>query len=351
MDSDITKANRSMHLNLALDVLYGCKWSCGGCHVNTTGQNGLIAGDDTKILKLTDDFVVNNFQPSILIVGPTDIFTAKNTLDVMQTETFATLVKPFLRIGFNTTFLEIDDKVIDAINAVCGDKEVEFKIVVEAKQFTSDKYLNIVKDNMISARSKIKCANFVIHPQFNLFDYRTTRLDTVLQNYEGLNQRSYDFFGQGIDYVLSFSRSDTLDRDNKLSMLKWIQDMFNEHVYVDNAQTIHFDAGNVTDFQEHIYTYRNGNFYYAPKVYDEYVCFDDEMKIPTVDWSAEEFTKFDRQILLDQYQNINNKECATCPYAPMCVNRGILFFMDYMGTTECIMPKHAFDVINKSIPV
>ena len=344
------KRNNHTHLNLALDILYGCKWSCGGCHVNTTGQSGILGDDDIKLIKLIGDFVDNGYQPSILIVSATDIFTALNSVKVMDNDNFRTLFKPFLRLGFNTTFLEVDDKVIDVINKMSSDKEVEFKIVIEAKQFTNDKYLKRVREGMLKAQDRIQCAKFVIHPQFNLFDYRMTKLDTVLANYEGLNTRAYEFFGQGIDYVLSFSRSDKLDLNNKLSMMKWIKNMFNEHVTVDNAIDIHFDTGHMKDFQEHIFTYRNGEFFYAPKVYDEYVCYEDEFKIKVVDWKAREFVNHCNDLLIDQYANIHDKECALCEYAPVCTARGIPFFMDYIGTKDCIMPKQAFDVLNIQTP-
>ena len=344
------KSNQKMHLNLALDVLYGCKWSCGGCHVNTQGQSGLYEGDDVKMLSLIDDFVDKGYQPSILIVGATDVFTAFNAVEVMKTDNFRKLFKPFLRLGFNTTFLQVDDNVIDIINSIAGDKEVEFKIIVEAKQFMNDNYLNRVRDGMNKAKEQIKCAKFVVHPQFNLFDYRETKLNEVLNDYQMLNDRAFDFFGQGIDYVLSFSRSSILSRENKFEMLKWIQDMFNEHVTIDNARQIHFDAGHLQDFQENIFTYRNGEFFFAPKVYDEYVCFDDEMKMPIKEWKALEFAKYCNNLIVDQYTNLGDKECSTCHYAPTCTARGIPFFMDYMGTKSCIMPKDAFDVINYQIP-
>lgn len=336
------KRDNYTHLNLALDVLYGCKWSCGGCHVNKNGQSGINDGDDTRLIQLVSDFSANGFQPSILLINATDVFTASNTIEVLDNDNFRTLFAPFLRLGFNTTFLDVDDKVIDVINDIVEDKEIEFKIVVEAKHFTNDKYLNRVRDGMNKARDSIKSTKFVIHPQFNLFDYRAVNLDTVLANYKELTTRSYEFFGEGIDYVMTFSRSSELTRDNKLSMMRWVQNTFDEHVRAD----IHFDIGNLQDFQEYVFTYRNGEFFYPPKVYDEYTCFEDEFKLDIVDWKAEEFIRYSNQLLVSQYANLHDKDCARCEYAPQCTSRGIPFFMDYLGVKDCIMPKTAFDAIN-----
>lgn len=342
--------NKRFYLNFNLEVLHGCKWSCGGCHVNTTGQLGFAAGDLDRFISLTNDFSKQAYQPSLIVVGPTDVFSAKNTLDVLQDPKFQEFVAPYVRLTFNTTFLDISDEVIECLNKFYSDKELEFKIIIEAAQFMNDKYLTRVQENMNSTRAKLICKKMPVHPQFNLFDYRITKLNTVLENYEALNERSYDFFDQGIDYVLSFSRSDTITKENKLQMLLWIQKTFNKHVSLKNAEYIHFDAGNLVDFEEHIFTYRNGLFYFSPKVYDEYVAFDAELSIPVKDWTAQEFETFEHKMIVDQYEKLHNKPCATCHYAPTCVNRGMPFFMDYMNTNGCIVPKDAYDIINLKAP-
>ncbi len=352
MTNQTYKPDASMDFNLALDVLYGCKWSCDGCHVSKEGQSDkeLFAGDDKKIISLLDDFIANGFNPKILILNATDIFTASNTIAIMETENFRRILKRFERLGFNSTFLQPADDVLAAINTLSADKEIEFKIVVEARQFMNDKYLTRVRDGVLKAQKAIKCTKFVIHPQFNLFDYRETKFEEILRDYQMLNDRAFDFFGQGIDYVLSFSRSEEVSREHILEMITWIKDMFNEHVNQDNAAIIHFDAAHLQDFGEKIYTYRNGNFYYAPKIHDEYVAFDEEMIIPVNEWTAEEFIRHENDLIVSQYANLHNKPCINCHYAPTCTSRGIPFFMDFMDTTECIMPKDAFDVINYQIP-
>jgi len=75
MTNQTYKPDASMDFNLALDVLYGCKWSCDGCHVSKEGQSDkeLLGGDDKKIISLVDDFVANGFNPKILILNATYI--------------------------------------------------------------------------------------------------------------------------------------------------------------------------------------------------------------------------------------------------------------------------------------
>ncbi len=332
-------------LNFNLDVLHGCRWSCDGCYVNTTGQNGFAEGDLDRFIPLIENFQEKGYDPSLLVVGPTDVFTAHNSVAVLTDQKFIELVKPFKRLTFISTFLATNDDVTATLNEHHSDKEIEFKLLIEAVQFGNDKYLHRVRDNMLHTRESLNMY-MPVHPQFNLFEYDATKLSGVLGDYEALNKRSYEYFDQGIDYVLSFSRSEKLTKEQKLGMLKWIQEMFNKHVTPENAEYIHFDTGNPIDFQERIFSYRNGEFYHAPKVYDEYIAFDPEFRIPVTEWNAEEFEQFEMNKLVNQYQHIHNKPCATCVYAPTCTDRGIPWFMDHIGTNECLMPKDAFDVVN-----
>lgn len=337
--------HKSFFLNFNLDVLHGCRWSCDGCYVNTTGQNGFAEGDLDRFIPLIESFQEKGYDPSLLVVGPTDVFTAHNSVAVLTDPKFIEFVEPFKRLTFISTFLATNDDVIAALNEHHSDKEIEFKLLIEAVQFGNDKYLHRVRDNMLYTRESLNMY-MPIHPQFNLFDYDGTKLSGVLDDYEALNKRSYEHFEQGIDYVLSFSRSERLTKEQKLGMLEWIQEMYNKHVTPENAKYTHFDAGNPVDFQERVFSYRNGEFYHAPKVYDEYISFDSAFKIPVTRWDAEEFEQFEMNKLVNQYEHIHNKPCATCVHAPTCTDRGIPWFMDYIGTNECIMPKDAFDATN-----
>lgn len=337
---------QKFHLNFNLDVLYGCQFSCDGCHVDKTGQNNFVDGDVDRFIKLTKDFIQKSYIPSLLVVGPTDIFAAGNTKDILLNPKFQELASMYIRLTFNTTFIKIDNEIIEILNKYYSNNEIEFKVVVEAMRVNNDAYLTNISQHKKETEELLNCKQMTIHPQFNLFNYKGTKMEQALSAYETLNERSYDYFDQGIDYVLSFSRTDHVDHSEKLEMLEWIKEMFNEHVRSDNTTSIHFDAGNLTDFEEHIFTYKSGEFYFSPKVYDEYVGFEDYFKMNIVEWTAQEFEDYETNLTISQYSTISNKPCSDCRYAPVCVDRGMPFFMDYLGIDHCIVPRDAYDAIN-----
>lgn len=332
-------------IDFNFEILHGCKWSCAGCEVNKTGQHGFVEGDIEKLTNLMDDFTNNSYTPSIAILGPTDIFTASNTKQVLLDPKFKTLSGYFTRFTLTTTFLEIDTEIIEILNTIYKNKEIEFRVIVDAAQFENDKYISKVRDNLLLTKQLINYSPIPIAPQLNLFDMCRNNLSNVIADYQKINDRSLEYFGEGIDFAFPFSRNDDIPDEQKLNMFRWLRSIINHYVNTDTCTTIHHHMG-LSDSDYQVFSYRNGKCYLTPKVYDEYISFKEPLEIPLQQWTAKEFEDYEHKLIEQQFNNIDNKPCRECKYVANCTRKYVPFFMDYMNTQECLLPIIALDVVN-----
>ena len=155
-------------------------------------------------------------------------------------------------------------------------------------------------------------------------------------------------FDTTIDFIFGFGRRQTTGIDVVKEQIYTIADMFNDSINDDSAKYLRFSVGKLTDsLVERQYNYRNGKLYYSPLLYERFVGFDKRLEIPMNTWTVSDFENFEQSNLLSQYENIHNKECASCPYAASCIDRGILTLMDLYNIQGCVLAKKAMDVINK----
>tara|TARA_R110002072_G_scaffold64203_5_gene159730 strand:+ start:69106 stop:70179 length:1074 start_codon:yes stop_codon:yes gene_type:complete len=334
--------------NFNLEVLQGCRWKCTGCYVNKDENVSFSPAGLDKFEALSKSIADSVFIPSILIIGPTDIFTANNSLDLLNNKKFLNISKMYERLAFNTTFEAIDDELLNIINQKYGHLEVEFRIVIDLPLFESDFHLEKVRNNFLLAKDKLSNIDtIVIHPQLNLFNTSSEVLKEKLTDYLSINKRSYDFFDQGVDYAVSFGRREEISFNYQKKAFHLLKDCF-EKLFTQNLNIkgVHFDAARLEDINENIFSYKNEKLYYAPKLYDEYVNFYDRYFVDLKKWHIDELRLFQDDLTISQYKISENLPCTDCDFLANCVNKGVVDFLDFMKMDECLFPRNAFQKYN-----
>ena len=327
-----------LRFNFNLEVLNGCRWSCVGCYVNKKEENSFSIADIKNFQKLSESLKGSEYIPSILILGPTDIFTANNSLEILTESEFYKLTKSFERLTFTSTFLALSDDVVEVLK-IFSHVDLEFKLIIDLPKFNDDDLKKLA--NNIKLLKKLIGRNIVIHPQLNLFNAASEKLKEALTNYKSINERSYFYFNQGVDYAVSFGRS-KVSKNYQLKAYELLKATFNREI----ETQMHFDAGKLDDISENIFTFKNGEFFYAPKIYDEYVNFYEHNRLNIIDWSANEFQDFLKANLIDQYTQMDTLPCKNCDYNATCADRGAIKFLNHLGTNQCIFPTDAYNKIN-----
>ena len=89
-------------INLNLEFLDDCEFNCSGCFVRR--RNSYTEEDFTNIAHIFND-IDDTFELNEIVLGPTDIFGARNTFDILKNDKFITIFKNFNSLTFNSTLM------------------------------------------------------------------------------------------------------------------------------------------------------------------------------------------------------------------------------------------------------
>jgi len=345
--------------NLAFELLNGCPWNCKGCFVNKEGAVAMTDESYADLKNVMESFSEKNlYKPFIAFIQPTDFLSAANTAQVLADPRVVEILNYFRRISFQTTYLDTKNAqaIADVLHKHYSNLELEINIIIEPEQVENNKYLKILEDNQ---NEVIKIMNWPSGVRkfgiMNVFNYDTTKIADLIKNYDYLHQRVEHLFETTIDFNFSLGRKDELLTDKEFyEAANQIKEMFDSSlVSSEKGKYLRFSFGKLNDsLIERQYNWKNGEFYHSPLLYERYVSFVPELKIPLKEYTATEFEEFEQRIELEQYLNVGDKtECGDCPYLGSCVDRSILHLMDIHNVKDCLVAKNAIRVVNALGPV
>lgn len=347
--------SNTFYFNLNFELLNGCQFNCKGCHVNKNGSMPIDDESYEQLKKIMNSFTPeNSYKPFIAFIAPTDFLSANNTYAVLTDPRVIEILNKFKRISFQTTYLDMSKAslIADILKDHYSNMELEINVIIEPDKIENQKYLSVLKkhqDEMIEILNwPTKVRSFGI---MNVYDYDSTKLAHILRDYDYLHQKVKHLFETTIDFNFSLGRKDqSLTKEEFEDATQRIKNMFNSSM-VSNEKTayLRFSFGKLSDsLVERQYNWKNGEFYYSPLLYERYVSFVDELKMPIKEYTAREFEEYEQDMQLQQYLNVGNKtECEDCIMLGSCVDRGILHLMDVHGVKDCLVAKDAMLAVNR----
>lgn len=358
MDAYLASGNlndsNTFYFNLNFEFLNGCQFNCKGCHVNKDGSAAINDVSYSQLKQVMESFgEENSYKPFIAFIAPTDFLSANNTYSILTDPRIIDILNYFKRISFQTTYLNIDKAslIADVLRDHYSNLELEINVIIEPDKIENEKYLSVLKKNqdevikMLNWPTKVRSFGIM-----NVFDYDKTKIAELLKNYDYLHKRVKSLFETTIDFNFSLGRKDdSLTSQEFYEAADRIKHMFNQSVVSEEKSNyLRFSFGRLSDsLVEKQYNWKNGDFYYSPLLYERYVSFIDELKMPIDNYSCHDFEKFEEQTQLSQYMNVDNKtECGDCALLGSCVDRGILHLMDIHNIKDCLVSKRALEVVN-----
>lgn len=347
--------SNTFYFNLNFELLNGCQFNCKGCHVNKNGSMPIDDESYEQLTKIMNSFTPeNSYKPFIAFIAPTDFLSANNTYAVLTDPRVIDILNKFRRISFQTTYLDMSKAslVADVLRDHYSNMELEINVIIEPDKIENQKYLSVLKkhqDEMIELlKWPTKVRSFGI---MNVYDYDSTKLAHILKDYDYLHQKVKHLFETTIDFNFSLGRKDqSLTKEEFEDATQRIKNMFNSSI-VSNEKSgyLRFSFGKLNDsLVERQYNWKNGEFYYSPLLYERYVSFVDELKMPIKEYTAREFEEYEQDVQLQQYINVSDKtECEDCVMLGTCVDRGILHLMDVHGVKDCLVAKDAMLSVNR----
>lgn len=324
-------------LELALDLFNGCAHSCAGCMVEK--ESGSNLEDLKEILELTQELIINGFNPFDVTLGPTDSMSAINLQAVMQDPNLIRIVNLFHAFTLNTSFLEkkkeLYIKLCESIDTLIGEKPIRFLIPAAPSAFKNEKFINGIKSRVDCVLAGLKKAK-LIEVGFVV----NCTVDTLVEGFEALLKKAFaSEFSVAKDDILNIPygrlrykdirvASEVLNISRKIST-------FYSQLDGDSERTCNPDLDYPTGTQLNL-LYNGGKLYWVPFLKDECVYLDPLFEIPKP-WTADNVLNSRAEQMLLSLQYVKGTQCAACQYLPSCSEKGITTLMEALSIKDCLV--------------
>jgi hypothetical protein len=345
-------------LDLNIELLKGCKFSCRGCAVEKESQEGWKSPEDARrIVEMVREFKSRGYKLNFLNITPTDYMSAENTLEVLADPSVIELAHLFKSWFLQTTLLEpLNDhqkEIAKVINSEYKGTRLSHYLIFNPNKIDDQQYMEGMvtrKNRLLSLYPEVDC-----HRQFALYNWFefSPKVEAAHQSYVERTEWFRKHFNANHDYNLSFARKPDLQsvRAEFAKGIGWLNELISKRVVLDSdmdrddinffmpdrlEQNSYFST-EAYDFLNRRYTYRNGEFYWVPFLIACLVNFDDGLRIPIQDWTVNEFERCEQDLITQQYAQLP-RQCEGCQHIGKCAERQILQTLNLLKHDGCIAP-------------
>lgn len=332
----------SMDFVLNLDLLNGCVHFCDGCFIN---KNKIVANPEEildKAIEIAEGLSQKGLRFRELILGPTDFFSAKNTLSLLLNPKFQKLLtfNEKTRITASCVFDNIDKahfieifKVLDNTELFREKMILEFLVPLNTKKMLSEDASYIednkwVLDFFKNSSPKVIDWSYVININNN---------DLLKNNYSRIVEFIKSEFNTIVEFNPGFFRTNNNKVvDNKLTYWKsFIQQIMQGNDFSDFCLTNldkHHNTSNTICLN-----LIDDNVFFSPFIYEQIIDKSDAFKL----------SNLKAQTILDQHLLLQTSgftyasktsQCSDCEYLTSCVGRNVLNFMEANEKVDCLFP-------------
>ena len=335
----------SMDFVLNLEVLNYCAHHCEGCFVRR--KNDLLDVDLGTALNLAHEMDEAGLRFREVILSPTDLFSATNSLDILRDKRFQKLlqVHPKTRITTTAMFENLDWdnwlevwEVLDNPNNYRDDMIMEFLVPMNPEKILNGdtwyyEQFQRALDYMRYETPKEVDWSFVINVHYD---------PLIAAHYPELTQIARDKFNTTIEFLPSFFRTGS-DKFITSHLAQW--DLFLKEVVTDETfknTMLTIADKNHNGFNTIVTNYRRGKLYISPFIYEQILYEYPELEVNG--FRATDVFEKNLELLTEQFHYAQRTtECQSCEYLPTCVGRNVLSFMEIKGIKDCIYPKEVLD--------
>jgi len=350
-------------IQVNLEILEGCSYMCPGCFVKRKGNwnpRSITTFHSLAYeLKDRDDIVLDD-----IVIGPTDFYGAQNLEEIINNQKLADAIlmmpEDNRNIQHNCSILgslsekDIESKIKSIENSPLG-KVVEawdVQIALDLNRLMNDpEYLNALDERIETFKNS--SLNFEISMATNIVqgveDILYPAIDFVRSKYETV-----------IEVLPSVVRSFNHSAKHGNKLFEW-NDMLSR-LAVDPHRfknKFHFLQGDVSHkaFHYSVVSIYHGDMYLSPFIYENAQIHTDDFKVddswhwlPDADISDYILKKKD-EVVVSQMEKSGDKECGSCKYLNICVNRMVPMIMDtvFDGRKECILNKDVIALFDDEV--
>lgn len=341
---------QTMDFVLNLEVLNYCAHNCPGCFVRR--KNSMLDVSMPTAVRLAQDMAEKGLRFREIVLSPTDIFSAKNSLEVLDDPYLHDLLRinPKTRITTTAMFQDMDWDNFLAVFGLLDDPKkfrenmiLEFLVPMDVeKVLARDSEYFAQFDRAIgfleNETPKEVDWSFVVNVHYD---------PELFRHYDVLTEIAREEFNTVIEFLPSFFRTGS-DRFVTHHLQIWrdfLREVVNEGNYRDIMLTIadlNHNALNTV-----VVNYRRGELFISPFIYEQILFEYPELMVDN--FEADKVLEKVQELTLRQYQYApKTTECSSCAYLQTCIGRNVLSFMEIKGLKDCIYPKEILDLYHQN---
>jgi hypothetical protein len=333
----------SMDFVLNLDLLNGCVHLCDGCYINKSKKVDNWKEVLANAYSIASELNAKGLRFRELILGPTDIFSATNTVEILKDETFQKLLKLHekTRITASCVFDNLNKERFTEIFNVLDNKELykEEMILEFLVPLHTAKMIN--KESSYMENNKW-ALDFFKHKSPKVIDWsyviNINNNELLKDNYLDVVKIIKEEFNTILEFNPGFFRSNNNRLiDNKLTYWKsFLQQILEGNHYskicLTNLDKFHNTANTIC------LNLIEDEVFFSPFIYEQIIDKSEQFKLKSLegDYILNRHVELQKEGF--HYANKTN-ECADCSYLTACVGRNVLNFMEVKKKTECLFPE------------
>lgn len=325
--------DRLCDVNITLEILEGCGYSCSDCAVDKSFQPQGGSGSDTEeLLRLTTSLKDLGFRPFEFTLGPTDIATSSNGLAVLNSELVAGFVEHFGSMVITLSLLGDRGlkELAETIDKVLGKKRLRVITPTTVKNITNKKYIKMLQDRLALFKSYLKEAElYASYLTINMFKDNIENFDSEYHH------SAMDIsLGPRTTLEYSFAHSRT-GLENLLKQEEFKRDLsYWTKVILDCDES--FSGQIIHDPYDGIELgYRDNKLYYIPVVIEKFPIFDKFFEVPKP-WNAEKIIGVKGKHYHDNLIKFSDHPvCGDCCHVNTCVHGDLHTVMRHLTINHC----------------
>lgn len=321
------------------DVLDGCAFNCAGCYIPR--RNSCTPEDIVTANNIADTLQEMDISCEEMFIGPTDIFTATNFDEIMNTQAMYDLTTRF-SISTSSTLMtptkEIKKRwhVLQKHLNAAPARDFELLVAFDLQRYIANdrEYLELLHTNL--EMFKKDTVVFVVNYYEGMFN--NTSLLHVAHNI-------HEEFNVPLRIIPSFFRAgatSTVERKSALFlemlMIQLIDADIPDYLSI-NMFDKYFGGEGFINF-----SYKDGNLYLTPFIFEGIPQTHEIFRIERP-YTPDSISRALKKLTTRQYQYApETMACFNCPLLPSCVGRNVLAYMESRDLMDCIVPKtHIWD--------
>jgi len=323
---------KQITLSIQAEFLDSCAFNCAGCFVkrrNTYTDKELL--DLKRFVQQFD----NKYELNELVLSPTDMFGASNTIEIISNPLFISLFQHFNALTFNSTLLSEPSHIKSIMEFIRENYPqhiyYEMFVVLDIEKFlVRDKeYIERLETNLNELSDVNIIFVYNIHSS-EMFD----NVDIPALSHE-VNIRYNSHFRMNPSFFRTHKKSIILNALNDWrTRLRLIYDDVNTKDMLFNMIDPYFGSNTYITL-----TAKNGNLYLNPYIYDNIFDNSETVLNPVEGMTVEKLSELITELQLEQFEYSKGLECDNCVLLSSCVGRNVLTFMKNQDIKECFLPK------------